>query len=292
MSRPRTCSPVVCGVDTSPDAALAARVAGRIASLLDRPLALVHAAIPPSVGERPFSTYTERLQEQTAFEQGGYLHTVLGSLELAEPAHVDRVVEWAGTPEAGLRAIARRLAAELIVVGSRGQHPIEDVIFPASTSTELARDAPVPVVLAPYRTGEEDVTFPGRALVCGVDGSDLSIAAARTTGRLAERLGVPLVLVSVGADDLDLDDEGVAAAVAGAAPGVQLDTERPRGPVAEQLVAASARHDAGLIAVGSRGRSPLKSALLGSVTTMLLRRSDRPVLVVSRSAADVGVANT
>jgi nucleotide-binding universal stress UspA family protein len=59
--------------------------------------------------------------------------------------------------------------------------------------------------------------------------------------------------------------------------------------VAEDLVAASARHDAALIAVGSRGRGALKSALLGSVTAALLRISDRPVLVVSRSAADPDV---
>jgi len=143
------------------------------------------------VSTRPYSDYPERLHEQTAFEQAGYLRTVLATVEVAGPERVERLVEW-GMPDAALRSAARRLAAALIVVGSRGQSSLEDVLLPGSTSTGLARDAPVPVVLAPPR----DTDFPGDALVCGVDGSELSLAAARTSGLLAERLGVPLVLVA------------------------------------------------------------------------------------------------
>jgi nucleotide-binding universal stress UspA family protein len=282
-------SPILCGVDGSSEAAIAARVAGRLAALLELPLALVHAAPKPWVSERPFGDYPERLEQQAAFDRAGYLRTVLAPLEVIGPAHVERIVEWSTIPDDALRAVARQLAAELIVVGTRGQSAIEDVLVPGSTSTALARDAPVPVVLTPSATADAKLGLPGGALACGVDGSELSLAAARTTGRLAERIGVPLVVVNVDSDDAAWDDEKVAADVAGAAPGVELRTERSRGPVAEELVAASARHDAALIAVGSRGRGALKSALLGSVTAALLRISDRPVLVVSRSAADPDV---
>lgn len=283
--------PIVCGVDGSPDGALAARVAGRIAMLLDRPLTLVHAAPRPWVSERPFATYDERLQEQTAFDWGGYLHTILRPVEIAELVRVDHAVEW-GAPAEALRSIAGRLEAELIVVGSRGQSPYEDVFLRDSTSTGLARDAPVPVVVAPPGIGDGDTGLPGGSVVCGVDGAELSLAAARAAGRLAVRLGLPLVLVGVDSESGDPagDGELAAAAVAEAVPGVELRAERSRGPVAEELLAAAARHDAGLVAVGSRGRGPLTSALLGSVTTTLLRRSDRSVLVVSRGAADTGLS--
>jgi nucleotide-binding universal stress UspA family protein len=278
--------PIVCGVDTSSEAATAAHVAGRLAALLDRPLALVHVAPKPWVSERPFGDYPERLEQQASFDRAGYLRTVLAPLELPEPPHVDRIVEWSTVPDDALRVVAERLAAELIVIGSRGQSPLEDMLVPGSTSTGLARDAPVPVVLTPSAMVSANVALPGGALACGVDGSELSIAAARTTGRLAEGLGVPLVLVNVESEsDEALDGEKVAASVVEAAPGVELREERSRGPVAEELVAACARHGAGLIAVGSRGRGAFKSALLGSVTAGLLRSSDRPVLVVSRSAA-------
>jgi nucleotide-binding universal stress UspA family protein len=290
MNGPPASPPVVCGVDASAEAATAVRVAGRIAALLDRPLTLVHAAPKPWVSERPFGDYTVRLEQQAAFESAGYVRTLLGPLEVAEPVSVDRIVEWSNVPDDALRSVARRLAAELIVVGSHGQSAIEHALVPGSTSAGLARNAPVPVVLVPSAMRETDVPLPGGALVCGVDGSELSVAAARTAGRLAGRLGVPLVLVNVATSSGAAWDDGkVTAAVAEAAPEVELRTERSRGTVAQELVAASARHEAGLIAVGSRGRGALKSVLLGSVTSMLIRVSDRPVLVVSRSAVDVGV---
>ena len=284
-----TRSPIVCGVDTSSEAATAALVASRLAALLDRPLALVHAAPKPWVSERPFGDYPERLEQQASFDRAGYLRTVLRPVEVGEPAHVDRIVEWSTVPDEALRSVARRLAAELIVIGSRGQSPIEDVLVPGSTSTGLARNAPAPVVLTPSAMGTASGALPGGALACGVDGSELSLAAARASGRLAKRLSVSLLVINVDSDDGALDDEKVAAAVAEAAPGVDLRTERSRGSVAEELVAVAARHGAGLIAVGSRGRGALKSALLGSVTAALLRISDRPVLVVSRSAANPDV---
>lgn len=275
--------PVVCGIDGSSEAATAAQVAARIAARLDRPLALVHVAPQPSVPERPYATRDERLQERVQFEHAGYLHTVLERVEVAEAPLVARIVEW-GNADDVLRSVARGLAAELLVVGSRGQSAVEDVLIPGSTSMALARAAPVPVVITPPATGEQGVAVPGDAVACGVDGSPLSIAAARTAGRLAERLGVPLVLVTV--DSGDAGDDAAEASVADVAPGVDVRAERARGPVAEGLIAASARHDAGLIAVGSRGRGALTSAVLGSVTATLLRRSDRPVLVVPRGATD------
>lgn len=289
MNRPSSGSPVVCGVDPSPEAATAARVAGRVAALLDRPLALVHAAPRPLVSDRPHESRAARQHEQEAFDRAGYVHTVLEPLEVAGPARVERLVEW-GAPDEALRSVARRLAAELIVVGTRGQGPLEDVLVPGSTSTGLARDAPVPVVVSPRRRGDDDARLPGGALLCGVDDSELSVAAAREAGRLAERLGVTLVLVAVdaGSDDPAAGDASAAAAAEEVASGVEIRTESSRGSVAEELLAASARHDAGLIAVGSRGRGPLASALLGSVTRTLLRQSDRPVLVVSRSATHPG----
>jgi nucleotide-binding universal stress UspA family protein len=57
---------------------------------------------------------------------------------------------------------------------------------------------------------------------------------------------------------------------------VVLIRERP----VDALLDVAERHDARLIAVGSRAESPLRGAVLGSVAHKLLHTSTRPVLVV------------
>ena len=54
-----------------------------------------------------------------------------------------------------------------------------------------------------------------------------------------------------------------------------------------RAVAAAARaHDASVIATGTRGMGAARSALLGSVSSGLVRNAERPVLVVPDEPAD------
>jgi nucleotide-binding universal stress UspA family protein len=53
----------------------------------------------------------------------------------------------------------------------------------------------------------------------------------------------------------------------------------PQKP-AQALIDAAHRHDGRVIVVGTRGESPLRGAVLGSVSHKLLHLSDRPVLCV------------
>jgi nucleotide-binding universal stress UspA family protein len=52
------------------------------------------------------------------------------------------------------------------------------------------------------------------------------------------------------------------------------------GWAAHAIVVAAQAHDAGVIVMGSRGRSDLTALLLGSTAHTVIRLSDRPVLVV------------
>jgi nucleotide-binding universal stress UspA family protein len=63
---------------------------------------------------------------------------------------------------------------------------------------------------------------------------------------------------------------------------VDTTTHLLRGSTAEQIVLAADLHDVDLIVVGSRGHRAIASALLGDVSLNVLRKSNRPVLIVRR----------
>lgn len=69
------------------------------------------------------------------------------------------------------------------------------------------------------------------------------------------------------------------------AEGVDTDAEILEGSAAERIVELAQARDATLIVVGSRGLGFVAGALLGSVSSAIVHRSDRPVLIVpSRQA--------
>jgi nucleotide-binding universal stress UspA family protein len=64
--------------------------------------------------------------------------------------------------------------------------------------------------------------------------------------------------------------------------GCEADEEIFEGTPAEQIVELARARDAPLIVVGSRGHGAVAGALLGSVSSAIIHRADRPVLVVPR----------
>jgi nucleotide-binding universal stress UspA family protein len=149
----------------------------------------------------------------------------------------------------------------------------------------------------------------GQPLVIGFDGSDEAMRAIEVAGRLLP--GSPAVVVHVGAvvtlapppagaptlpplpsaapvDDAEVERiaGGVADAGVDAARAAGLDarpvTSRGGGAseVAHAIAHVAQEHDAAVIVVGSRGRSAMKAAILGSVSSALLGITSVPVLVV------------
>jgi nucleotide-binding universal stress UspA family protein len=105
------------------------------------------------------------------------------------------------------------------------------------------------------------------------------------TGRNAPTLVVP--------HEVALDESETAlreAAEAAEEAGVSFAIERVSGETVPEIVAIAEATEADLIVVGSRGRGPLTSALLGSVSRGVLDHAKTPVLIVRAANAPVASA--
>lgn len=87
---------------------------------------------------------------------------------------------------------------------------------------------------------------------------------------------------------VDMDESEIALHEAGDAAeeaGIEYTLERISGNTVDEIVAVADSEDADLIVIGSRGRGPITSTFLGSVSKGVLGESRRSVLVV-RGAHD------
>ncbi len=136
-----------------------------------------------------------------------------------------------------------------------------------------------------------------RKILVGVDGSDVSLAAAARAGRLAAEGGgtvtlchvVPPAPVFVDAAALVLVDYEQRAGAESARllararqeipPSIQVEERALRGPPASALVDEAKQGGYDLVVVGSHGRTGMKRFLLGSVASQVVNHAPVDVLV-------------
>lgn len=142
-----------------------------------------------------------------------------------------------------------------------------------------------------------------RSIVCGIDDSAEARRAAELALTLANALDADPILVHAvdhrptlpyGNFPLRKRQRGQALGP-GAGLVARID---PRGEAEERilrerperaLARVAIETDAMLVAIGSRGRGPLRSTLFGSTSRATLRAAERPVLVVPPPAAEASV---
>ncbi len=180
---------------------------------------------------------------------------------------------------AALSDYAEAGAFDLIVLGSTHRGTVGRVLAGA-TAAQLLHGAPCAVAVAPHGYGRHDPEAISRVGVAYTD-TPAGHEALRVAHALAdERSGTLIVLdaadrVTV-AGEAELT-EAVARFAGGAVP---IDSRLLLGPPAEQLVACSGTVD--LLVMGSRGFGGLRRALLGSVSSQVVREAACPVVVVPR----------
>lgn len=139
-------------------------------------------------------------------------------------------------------------------------------------------------------------------IVIGTDGSPSGHAAVEYGAGLARLVAADVLLVTVRAAPPMLlgdphyqrrvrDDFAHARAALDDAHeeldelGLDYESELLEGSPAEELLRIAEARDADLVIVGSRGRRPVRAALLGSVSSEVAARARVPVVIVPPRAA-------
>lgn len=283
-------SPVVVGVDGSPDAVDAARWAGAEAGSQGRALHVVHASVwsmvsppaPPTVPDGHRQVMLD-LAQRWLREASHAARAVAPGLEVVERVLV-------GEPAAVL--IGESGHAREVVVASRGlDSPVAELL--GSTALRVAQHAGCPVVVT-RKMGTGD---PGAPVVVGVDLSAGSDAAVEFALEHAARYAAPVVALHTCSEGRIREENTAWRSfdwLTVAAEQQRLLTERLAGwqdkypdvevrrvvardwPVRRLREAATG---ARLLVVGSRGRGELPG-VLGSTSQSLLYVARCPVAIV------------
>ena len=217
---------------------------------------------------------------------------------LEQPGLDVKAVVLRGRPATAIADRARAMAADLVVVGSRGHGTIESLLL-GSVSAEVVDLAAAPVLVARGRRTER--------IVLGWDGSACAARAADLLRTWPIFAGSRVRVVSV--TDIEIPwwtgfpIEGSAAMMpiyvdaASAArkrheelaremtaqlqdAGIVAEAERRDGDAATEILAAANASKADLIVMGTHGRTGLKRLVLGSVARNVLQHATCSVLVV------------
>jgi nucleotide-binding universal stress UspA family protein len=175
--------PVVCGVDFSEASRHALRFACMFATRLGQPLIVV-SAIDPLIAEAATARIGPAFAERVRSDLEGFVHECVGSPSAPK-------VSWqtpAGSAARELLQAATAASAGVIVIGTEGLGRARRVVF-GSTTLRVMRGADRPVLAVP--PSHTDVIS---RILCGVDFSEASRAAAREAVDLGRHLDVPVTL--------------------------------------------------------------------------------------------------
>ncbi|MFQ5847501.1 MAG: universal stress protein [Candidatus Methylomirabilales bacterium] len=286
--------------DLSPAAAAACRLAARLAMRAEAELILFHAL--------PGVELLGEIGRARARSQVEVLDDVRERLrewfEMAVPEEVRRFLTVAckvkvGEPTPGIAWAARRSGADLILMATKGRSGLAHLLMGSVTEAVL-RTVHVPILALRVGQGDRPLTAVKRIL-WATDLSRVSEGAWRYALMLADVLAAEVIVVHV---VRPTELAGVADHPVPLPPGwterylVPLEQELERrqqavealglrarrkvlvGVPAEAIVAEARTEEAGLIVMGTRGRTGLTHVLLGSVAEAVIRKAPCPVLAV------------
>ena len=243
-----------------------------------------------------YPPYTDLTQAARDAGQEILDNAPLGELE---GVTVEKALVTAHSPSAGLHQLADGADVEMVVLGSTHRSAIGRAV-PGTVAHHLLHGCPCAVAIAPagyvQRHGTTIAT-----VAAAFDGSPEARAAVEEATRIAQAAGAKLRIVSViepsmygwaGATMMPPSDitslvmderrRELDEVVANRPADVDCEDVLREGPPVRVL--CDEAKDADLLVMGSRGYGPLRSVLVGSVSSGVAHSAGCPVVVLPRSA--------
>ncbi len=287
--RGRSVATVIIATDGTEQSDGALRVALTRAAEMHANLAVLTVAMaePVMAPEMPFTLWSEsNLPARRARREA--VEAQLARVTGRERTHPVMLLD--GNPAYTIARVATEQRAALVIVGL-GRHTVVDRMFSDETALQLARISRVPVLAVPSGAREAP-----RHAVVAVDFSVLSNRAAQAAiEAVADRGRVELLHVmpyhnedAFAVEDMEpyqrWAEEQLATLMRQLVvpEGVAVIPVTRRGRPAPELLAYAHKIGADLLVTGTHGRGFVARALLGSVTSQLLRSATCALLTVPR----------
>lgn len=210
-----------------------------------------------------------------------------------EPTHIDTAILDA----------ARRLPADLIVMGTHGRVGVQRLLL-GSVAERVLRSSPCPVMVVPPHDTVPPSTVSFTHIVCAIDFSESSLAGLTWALSLAEEADAHLSLlhvievppelrVSAVVTDRNLDELRAAFEAetlsrlrelipAHAAEFCSVETATAAGAAGHAILRFASARKADLIVMGAQGHGALERWIFGSKTRDVVSGATCPVLTVRR----------
>ncbi len=168
---------------------------------------------------------------------------------------------------------------EMIIMGGRGRTGLMRLMMGSVTAKTIGH-APCKVMVVPRYA---KLNF--EKILIATDGSIFSELASREAISVAKRTGSSLIALSVAKKDENLpvakESVDMVRQVA-EREGIKVEALTLKGEPYEVIVKTAEQKNAGLIVVGSYGRTGIERLLMGSVTERVIGHSGCAVLVVKK----------
>jgi len=283
--------------DLSEASAHAADWAAAMARQYHADITALHVVRPITIHEEPLA---DNEKERLRFEVASRFSVVPD--QKREPA----ILIDTGQPATRILERAASLPADFIVMGTHGAGGFERLVL-GSVTEKVLRKATCPVLTVPPRAHATS-RLPFERILCAVDFSDCSLAAARFAFSLVEPSAAALTLVHViewpweeppppTIEELP-PEQGRALAefrrYCEQSARTRLESLVPdsvrasrtvavhvrNGKPYVQILQAAADDRTDLIVIGLHGRNPVDMALFGSTTNQIVRQATCPVLTL------------